>query len=92
MLDRAVAEAVFAEAVAACDPAARVEGALRAPEVVARLAGRRRFGIAIGKAALARILFSTRKVTKGLRCCLALSSATCSPIAQGGAPKQRLKG
>lgn len=53
MIARALAEAVFADAVRACDPAARVRDALRAPDIVGRLAGRRRLGLAIGKAALA---------------------------------------
>lgn len=47
MLPRALAEAVFAEAVAACDPAARVRAAL-ADVIVERW-----LGIAVGKAALA---------------------------------------
>jgi len=46
MLTRALAEAVFAEAVSACDPAARV----RMADIPA---GDRRFAIAVGKAALA---------------------------------------
>jgi hydroxypyruvate reductase len=53
VIDRALAEAVLREAIAACDPAARVRGALAEPAVAARLAGRRRFAFAIGKAALA---------------------------------------
>ena len=53
MIDRALAEAVLREAIAACDPAARVRDALAAPDVRARLAGRRRIAFAIGKAALA---------------------------------------
>jgi hydroxypyruvate reductase len=53
VIDRAIALAVFHDAVAACDPAARVREALAEPELAARLAGRRRYGIAIGKAALA---------------------------------------
>ena len=53
MIDRALAEAVLREVIAACDPATRVREALRAPEVAARLAGRRRFAFAVGKAALA---------------------------------------
>jgi hydroxypyruvate reductase len=53
VIARAVAEAVLADVIAACDPAARVRAALGAPDVAARLAGRRRFAIAIGKAALA---------------------------------------
>jgi hydroxypyruvate reductase len=48
MLERGLAETVFAEAVAACDPAARVLAALADVP-----AGDRRLGIAIGKAALA---------------------------------------
>ena len=48
MLSRRLAEAVFAEAVAACDPAARVLAALADVP-----AGHRRLGIAVGKAALA---------------------------------------
>ncbi|MEO7092686.1 MAG: glycerate-2-kinase family protein, partial [Polyangiales bacterium] len=48
MLSRAFGEVVFAEAVAACDPAARVLAALADVP-----AGDRRLGIAIGKAALA---------------------------------------
>ncbi len=48
MLSRGLAEAVFAEAVAACDPAARVLAALADVP-----AGDRRLGIAVGKAALA---------------------------------------
>jgi hydroxypyruvate reductase len=53
VIARALAEAVFADAVRACDPAARVRDALLAEDVGARLAGRRRFGLAVGKAALA---------------------------------------
>jgi len=53
MIDRLTAEAVFADAVAACDPAARVREALAEPALAVRLDGRRRFGVAIGKAALA---------------------------------------
>lgn len=53
MIRRAVAEAVLADVIAACDPSARVREALRAPDVADWLAGRRRFAIAIGKAALA---------------------------------------
>lgn len=48
MLTRAIAEAVFADAVAACDPAARVLAALADVP-----AGDRRLGISVGKAALA---------------------------------------
>lgn len=48
MFERGLAEAVFAEAVAACDPAARVLAALADVP-----AGDRRLGIAVGKAALA---------------------------------------
>jgi len=53
MIDRAVAEAVMRDVIAACDPATRVREALGDPEVAARLAGRRRFALAVGKAALA---------------------------------------
>jgi glycerate 2-kinase len=53
MIDRAVAEAVIREVIAACDPATRVREALAEPEIAARLAGRRRFAIAVGKAAWA---------------------------------------
>jgi hydroxypyruvate reductase len=53
VIARAIAEAVLADVIAACDPEARVRAALGAPDVAARLAGRRRFAIAIGKAALA---------------------------------------
>lgn len=53
MLDRAIVMEAFAEAIAACDPAARVREALAAPDLAPRLVGARRFGIAIGKAALA---------------------------------------
>ena len=53
MIERAIAEAVLRDVIAACDPAARVRDALHEPEVVARLAGRGRYAIAIGKAALA---------------------------------------
>jgi hydroxypyruvate reductase len=52
VLARALAEAVFTEAVIACNPARRVRDALAVPELVAWL-GPRRLGIAIGKAALA---------------------------------------
>ena len=48
MISRALALAVFAEAVAACDPAVRVRAALADVPT-----GARRFGIAVGKAALA---------------------------------------
>jgi glycerate 2-kinase len=53
MIGRAVAEAVLRDVIAACDPAARVREALGEPAIAARLAGRRWFAIAIGKAALA---------------------------------------
>ena len=53
MIERALAEAVLREVIAACDPAARVRDALVQPAIAARLAGRRRFAVAIGKAALA---------------------------------------
>jgi hydroxypyruvate reductase len=53
MIDRRIAEAVLGDAIAACDPAARVRDALDQPVVAERLAGRRRLGLAIGKAALA---------------------------------------
>src|SRR5512147_1358501 len=53
MIGRALAEAVVRDVIAACDPATRVRDALGDPEVAARLAGRRRFAFAIGKAALA---------------------------------------
>ncbi|HEX2685783.1 MAG TPA: glycerate kinase [Kofleriaceae bacterium] len=52
-LDRAVAEAVLRDVIVACDPATRVREALGDPEIAARLAGRRRVAIAIGKAAWA---------------------------------------
>ena len=48
MIDRALAEAVFAAAVTACDPAARVRDAVMAIDPQ-----RPRIGIALGKAALA---------------------------------------
>lgn len=48
-----MAEAVWSEVVAACDPARRVREALASPEVAGRIAGRPRYAIAIGKAALA---------------------------------------
>jgi hydroxypyruvate reductase len=51
MIDRAICEAVFAEAVAACDPAARVRDALARPDLAVRLVGRELVGMAIGKAA-----------------------------------------
>jgi len=53
MIGRQLAEAVMRDVIAAGDPAARVREALGDPEVAARLAGRRRFAIAVGKAALA---------------------------------------
>jgi hydroxypyruvate reductase len=53
VIDRGLAEAVFADAVRACDPAARVAAALDERDISARLGGRQLFGIAIGKAALA---------------------------------------
>lgn len=53
MIERAVAEAVMREVVVTCDPASRVREALGEPEIAARLAGRRRFAIAVGKAAWA---------------------------------------
>ncbi len=52
MITREVAEAVFRDAIAACDPAERVREALADPVLAARLEGRRRYGIAIGKAAV----------------------------------------
>ena len=53
MIARGVAEAVFADAVADCDPAAAVRSALITAPIAARLDARRRLGLAIGKAALA---------------------------------------
>jgi glycerate 2-kinase len=53
--DRELAEAVLRDVIAACDPAARVREALVEPGIAARLAGRRRLGIAVGKAALAMV-------------------------------------
>ncbi|HEU4726574.1 MAG TPA: DUF4147 domain-containing protein [Kofleriaceae bacterium] len=53
VIARALAEAVLRDVIAACDPGARVRDALAEPAIAARLAGRRRFAIAIGKAALA---------------------------------------
>src|SRR5262245_6075998 len=53
MRARGVAEAVLRDVIAACDPASRVREALGAPAIAARLAGRRRCAVAIGKAALA---------------------------------------
>jgi hydroxypyruvate reductase len=53
MIARALAEAVLRDVIVACDPAARVREALAEPALAARLGGRRRFAIAIGKAALA---------------------------------------
>src|SRR5512144_856916 len=53
MIGRALAEAVVRDVIGACDPATRVRDALGDPEVAARLAGRRRFAFAVGKAALA---------------------------------------
>ena len=53
MIGRGLAEAVVRDVIAACDPATRVRDALGDPDVAARLAGRRRFAIAVGKAALA---------------------------------------
>jgi hydroxypyruvate reductase len=51
--DRDMAEVVLQEVIAACDPVARVRGALRDSDIAVRLAGRRRLAIAVGKAALA---------------------------------------
>jgi hydroxypyruvate reductase len=53
MIGRALAEAVMRDVIAACDPETRVREALVEPEIAARLAGRRRFAFAVGKAALA---------------------------------------
>ena len=52
-LHRELAEAVLRDVVAACDPASRVRDALASPDIAAALAGRRRLGLAVGKAALA---------------------------------------
>lgn len=52
MISREIAEAVFRDAIAASDPAERVREALADPAIAARLDGRRRYGIAIGKAAV----------------------------------------
>lgn len=52
-LHRALAEAVLAEVIAACDPARLVHDALASPPIAARLAGRRLLALAVGKAALA---------------------------------------
>ncbi len=53
MIERAVAEAVLREVIAACDPSRRVRVALAEPAIAGRLAGRRRVAFAAGKAALA---------------------------------------
>lgn len=53
MISRSLAEAVLGDVIAACDPASRVREALIEPAIAGRLAGRRRFAVAIGKAALA---------------------------------------
>jgi glycerate 2-kinase len=53
VIDRALAEAVLRDVIAACDPARRVRAALAEPAIAARLAGRRRVAFAAGKAALA---------------------------------------
>jgi hydroxypyruvate reductase len=53
VIDRALAEAVLRDVIAACDPARRVREALAEPAIAARLTGRRRFAFAAGKAALA---------------------------------------
>jgi len=51
VIERALAEAVFREVIAACDPARRVRDAL--VRLAGTLAGRRRVAFAAGKAALA---------------------------------------
>ncbi len=51
MIDRALAEAVFADAVRACDPARLVREAVAAPALAGWLGGW--WGLAVGKAALA---------------------------------------
>lgn len=61
MIERAICEAVFREAVIACDPAARVRVALERDP----LAGRDVIGLAIGKAALA-MARGAGPVTRGL--------------------------
>jgi glycerate 2-kinase len=53
VIDRALADEVLREVIAACDPARRVREALAEPAIAARLVGRRCFAIAVGKAALA---------------------------------------
>jgi hydroxypyruvate reductase len=50
---RELAEAVLRDVIAACDPAHCVREALGEPAIAARLAGRRRLALAVGKAALA---------------------------------------
>ena len=52
-VDRDQLLAAFRAAVASCDPARLVREGLRADEVVALVKERRRFGVAVGKAALA---------------------------------------
>ena len=52
-LHRALAEAVLADVIAACDPARLVHDALASAALAPRLAGRRLVGLAVGKAALA---------------------------------------
>lgn len=52
-VDRDRLIAAFDAAVAACDPATRVRASLRGGELATTIEGRRRFGLAIGKAALA---------------------------------------
>ena len=61
MIDRAICEAVFREAVIACDPAARVHDALAREPV----RGREVIGLAIGKAAIA-MARGAGPVTRGL--------------------------
>src|SRR5262245_12383612 len=53
MTPRELAEAVLRDVIATCDPARCVREALGEPAIAARLAGRRRVALAVGKAALA---------------------------------------
>lgn len=64
-LDRDLAETVLRDVVAACDPAVRVREALGEPAVEARTTGRRRLGLAVGKAALA-MARGAGEVTEGV--------------------------
>jgi len=78
-IDRALAEAVFRAAIAACDPAARVREALAEPAIASQLGHRPPFGVAIGKAALA-MARGAGPVAQGIAIVPGAASTEASPV------------